>query len=121
MDKSQKEIRVIKVYQKQQGLLTPPKHFIDTLGWKNGDELFITFYEDSLVVTDIENFKKLDSSKIKNMRRTSLTGNHDSSKYHYFTFRIVISRHFVEEFGLQNNCHVELTLEDNKLIIKKYE
>lgn len=114
-------IKVIKIYQKQQGLLTPPKAYITALGWEKGHELFISHIDDALVITDFENFKKLDIKKIKSTRKTLLTGYKDSTKYRYFVFRIIISRDLVKEFGLENDSHVELTLDENKMILKKHE
>lgn len=115
-----REIKVIKIYANNQGILTPPVKFIKELGWIKGQVIFIALTEDSLIVTDLHTFQNLKN--YKDMRKTTLSGYTDNTKYKYFVYRITISKDLVNTFGLKNNCHVELSLEDNnKIVIKRHE
>jgi bifunctional DNA-binding transcriptional regulator/antitoxin component of YhaV-PrlF toxin-antitoxin module len=100
------------------GKLTIPKKYIEKLGYKYQDELYIIAYNQKLMIMNDENFSRLETHEGVKVKKTTLAG---FKTPRTFVFQIYINKEYMKDLGLVKNIHMVIHLKDYGLIISKYK
>ncbi len=111
---SRKEIRL---YNNKQAVLAVSIRFVNALGWKRFQSLFLIRTGDNrLIITDEKNFVKIRLNENSRVFKARLSGS--KSTKNAFNHRVMLSRELFDLMDLHKNGTVVMRMEDNdKLVV----
>ena len=113
------EVKNLKKLHDGNAKITIPKRFVDKLGYKAKDELFLILYNDKLIVMNQYNFIKLKVKPAYKIKKTSLTGFNNGNKY--FIYNLFVNKEYVQDLKIKNqSTPFMVNLKDYGLILSKY-